>query len=429
MGLGKTIVALWWILAKRSERLPAIVICPAVAKYVWENEAAKHFDQEVVILEGRKATCPHSLQDADIIVINYDILDAWTDVLKALKPRAVVVDESQYIANRNANRTRRTFEVCRGVPYVLALSGTPMMNRPVDLWNTLNLLRPDVFRYFRNYATRYCGPRWAPYIGASGGWEYKGATHLNELNKIMRDTLLIRYRKQDVLTDLPPKIRQIIPCALSDRAEYKRAENWFLTWLREKHPKKMRGAEKAEALVRTGELLRLSARLKLRAVTEWINDRLEIEDKLVAFAKHTKMIEALKRRCNGKSVVINGSVSHAARRKRVKQFQNDPKTKIFLGNLRAAGVSIPLTAASIMAITELDWVPSVLLQAEDREHRIGQKGHVWIYYLVAQNTIEEKLCRTLVQKQENSNQVLDGGNGEMLNVFDSFLEEARRNGR
>ena len=175
MGLGKTLISLWW--AKRHDNsLPAVIVCPASVKYHWEQEA-KRVRLQSMVLEGRRSS---RLPDADLIILNYDILRYWFGRLREMKPQTIIADECQMVANQT-KRTRAFVKLCKGVPHVLGLSGTPLVNRPIELWTILHTIRPDAFKSRMTYAHRYCAPQLIPW-----GWKYQGATHTRELHRILK---------------------------------------------------------------------------------------------------------------------------------------------------------------------------------------------------------------------------------------------------
>lgn len=270
-----------------------------------------------------------------------------------------------------------------------------------------------------NYVAYGCGSKNCHPVKKPWGWEYKGASNLPELHKKLKDTMMIRRLKKDVLKELPDKTREIIPHTIQKFKRYKEAETDFIKWLSKRSLNKAKKAAKAEAVVKLGYLLRLAAKLKVPNVINWIDDFLESNDgKLVVFCKHKKVIEKLYDRYRDIAVMVDGSVTGHKRKLAVTQFQKSTKTKIFIGNIIAAGVGIDLWASSTCVFAELDWVPGNMSQAEDRLHRIGQKESVTIYYQIAKDTIEEKLCKILQQKQEILNATLDGG--RIKNDFDVF---------
>ncbi len=422
MGLGKTVISLWW-LQRHPESLPAVVICPASVKYHWEHEAITSVGIRASVLEGRKPKRSNP-SSSKIVIINYDILQGWLEWLREMKPQTIIIDECQFVSNPETIRAKATKLLCKRVPFIHALSGTPLVNRPIELQPTLNILCPKEkeFRSRWTYGCLYCTPE-----RIRGKWEFKGATKLKRLNYMLEETCMIRRRKADVLKELPPKVRNVLPIPLSNPSEYRRARIDFLTWLEMKDPTKVAAAKRAETLVKLGYLKRLAARLKLRYIVDWTNQFLaDSDEKLILFAVHQKMIDALKRQVKAESVIIDGRVVGRKRKLTVDQFQHDNRIRVLIGNIQAAGVGITLTAASTVAFTELAWRPADHTQAEDRIHRIGQKETSFIYYLVARGTIEEKLCEVIQEKQKVISAVLDGEElTEDLDVFDQLLNNLR----
>ncbi len=184
-----------------------------------------------------------------------------------------------------------------------------------------------------------------------------------------------------------------------------------------------------EALLKTGELKRLIAQLKLPLVMSWIDDFLASGDeKLIVFVVHTKIIDALCAHYKDICVKIDGSVSNANRQKAVDAFQHTKKCRLFFGNIQAAGTAITLTASCNVVFPELSWKPADHAQASDRAHRIGQDHHTFIHYLVARDTLESKWMKVLQDKQKTITSVLDGGTISDVQLFDSFLEALAREG-
>jgi len=421
MGLGKTLISLWWW-QRHPEAHPALVICPASAKWVWAHEAAQNIGIQPLVIEGTKAkNIGAERTKPDIVIINYDVLHHWVGQLQKFGFCSLFIDECHFTKSTSAKRTKAVRAVAKGIRYVIAISGTPLLQRPIELFPTLQMLRPSVFRSRWAYAHKYCNPRWTPW-----GWKYDGASRLPELHNLLQHTVMIRYRKQDVMPELPEKVRRVLPLPLSDESEYLEAKDSFLLWLGRRNPTRLRSAERSEALVQLGYLKRLAARLKLRAAVDWVNRWIESypTEKIVLFAVHRKAIEALQHRIKAKMVTVDGSITGRKRKTAVQQFQQDSRTKVFLGNIRATGTSITLTAATTVAFIELDWVPAVHTQAEDRIHRIGQREKSWIWYLVAAGTIEERLCKILEQKQRVVTSTLDGfGKADELDVYKQLLKQ------
>jgi len=424
MGLGKTAQALKYIY-DHPELRPVIIVCPATLKWVWETQAHQHYGLRATVLSGRKKPKTGLREQIPILIINYDILDAWKDYLIGLNPKIVVADEAHYIKTSNTRRTKALKALCKNVPHKIAISGTPLTNRPAELFSTLNILWPKEFHAFTPFAHRHCAPKWKPW-----GWDFRGASHLDELHAKLKKLGMIRRLKKDVLKFLPKKTNIVIPIEIQNRTEYNKALHDFINWLGEKSPSKASRASKAEELVKIGYLVRLAAALKMNSVFEWIDNFFEqSDDKLVAFCCHKKIVEMLRTRYKDKCVIITGATSQKKRKLAVENFQKNPKIKLFIGNIRAAGTGIDLFAANTCVFIETGFVPGDVSQASDRLHRIGQKKNVFIYFLTAINTIEESLCKILQAKQNTITHVLDGKRKRKEIKFDIYKQLLKTIGR
>lgn len=420
MGLGKTIQALSWIRRIPNHR-PVVVVTPASLKYVWQAEAALHFGMRTEVLEGHAKKGSHL--PGDVIILNYEILKSWLPLLLAAKPRCVILDEIHYVKSKGAQRTKASAILVKDVPSRLGLSGTPLTNRPIELWSVLRMIRPDIFPDEMKYAWRYCKPRYTPW-----GWTFDGADHLPELHRILREQCMIRRLKKDVLKELPDKTRRVIPVRLDSIVEYQKAANDFLGWLKAISPAAAMRAKKSQALVKIGYLLRLVAKLKLEQTGRWIEEFFVNHpgEKLVAFTMWTVVIDALKARFPD-AVIVDGRVTGRLRQESIRKFQSNKKVCLLLGNWKAAGVGLTMTAAANCAALDVPWTPGDLVQGEDRLHRIGQKKKVIIHYLMAMDTIEEKQIKILMKKSSILDAVLNGQTEEAdLDVFKELIRELTR---
>lgn len=433
MGLGKSVTALG-TLYRNPEWLPAVIICPAAVKYHWESEAIRHFGLRASVCEGESAPPPSEMDKAPAItVINSDILAPnkragkktkarpWIDYLIKLKPQTLIIDECQMLANRWSKRTRQIQKLAKKVPHILPMSGTPVMNSPVELFPIVSMLWPKEFGDWWTYAKRYCDPKLLPW-----GWQYSGATNLDELHARLQKLGLIR-RTESILS-LPERTTEIKLVKMKDPAQYEKAQLDFLGWVREKKPGKLRKVRRAEAVSKVGYLLRLAAQLKMRACVDWANDFLENNpgEKLVLFGYHTPVIKFLMQEVRAKSIAIDGSVTGRQREELIWQFQHDPQTRFCAAQLKAGGVGISLTAARTLGIVELWHNPAILKQAIKRVHRIGQTKPVNILYLVAEGSIEVKLCKLLEKKSKVANAIVDGDSeAEAWNLYEELLSELK----
>jgi SWI/SNF-related matrix-associated actin-dependent regulator of chromatin subfamily A-like protein 1 len=424
MGLGKSYQSIMYADLNVKHR-PIIVICLASLKWNWQHEFAHHFKIRAEVLDGGKPPKGKPVDIPKALIINYDILRKWQKWLKRLKPRLIIIDECHKIKNPKAQRTKATKQICKGVEKVICLGGTPLENRPIELWETLKLLRPDVFKSKRKFAFNFCGPKLTPW-----GWEYNGATNLDELNALLKRTCMIRRLKKDVMKELPPVARHIIPLNIVKRREYNEASDDLIKWLRKLSPGKALRASRAKQFVRAGYLKRLAAELKLPAVFDWVDNFLETsKDKIILFAVHKNIISKLKDKYGKQCLVIDGDVKKKDRHLILNRFKTDKTKRILIAQL-SISVGWNATAASTVAFVELDYVPALHEQGIARAHRIGQKGKCQAYFLVGRDTIEERLCRILREKMLVVTAVLDGGDiREDFSAFDQLISELRRKER
>ncbi|NLO88956.1 MAG: DEAD/DEAH box helicase family protein [Clostridia bacterium] len=433
MGLGKTVQALAFLQARKDLR-PALIVCPASLKLNWKRECEKFLEDcpenRVAVLSGRN---PGKVQ-AGILIINYDILDAWVDYLK---PKAVIGDEAHYIKNSKAARSKAFKKICRNAEAVILLTGTPLLNRPIEMFNLLNILAPHEFDNYIAFGKRYCSGYRREIVVRGGGkrliWDFSGRSNLDELNERLKSTVMIRRLKKDVLKDLPSKRIAVIPIEISNPETYIKVEEDFINWLEEKvregvyDGRRLSAALKAEAMVKIEYLKQIAAAGKFQSAVEWIRDFMESGEKLVVFAHHKEIINALAETFP-KSAVVAGDTKD--RMSQVDRFQNDPECRLFIGSIQAAGVGLTLTAASNVAFLEYPWRPADFDQCADRCHRIGQKSSVTVWCLVASieglSTIDEKILSILSQKRETAEAVLDGKAVRGKTVIDELVEKIKK---
>lgn len=408
MGLGKSLTALTW--AERHPKLrPVIIVCPASLKINWGREIQKWYPKRTFqLLEGRSTD---KIPKTDYIILNYDILHNWAKLLLTLRPPIIIFDEVHALKNKAARRTKAGVYLARKVPHIIALSGTPVINRPVEFFNILALLKPDMFDSWWKYVTRYCAPKRKRYGRGRTFLDTSGAANLEELNTKLLRHVMLRKLKSEVQKELPDKTRTVIPLPLTDRKEYVQALQQRMI----------------NPLQYFGELKRAAVRAKLPAVIEWIADVIE-DNKLVAFCHHHEIVDVLMTKFGKKAVRLTGKENLKQRQKAIDSFQTNPKVKLFVGNMQAAGVGINLTAADHCVFVELGWTPSVHDQAEDRLHRIGQKNTVNVYYLIASDTVEEDVMTLIDKKRTVITQIMDGKVPEDSTILTELLKLYKEKG-
>jgi SWI/SNF-related matrix-associated actin-dependent regulator 1 of chromatin subfamily A len=416
-GLGKTIEALATLQA--DEAFPAVVVCPANLKLNWLREVEAWLPGRTVRCLSGYGDGAGDAEEADVTIVNYDILGPRLGELLALSPRAVVIDEAHYCKNAGAKRTQAVQQLALGVPtdgIVLALSGTPVVNRPAELIAQLRILgRLEEFG-----------------SGAQFGTRFKGADAHRRLHWHLRARCFVRRLKRDVLPQLPAKTRAVVPIELDNQAEYRLAESDLLAWLRTQPldlgelDARVAAALRAERLVRLNALKLLAARGKLNAAMAWIHDFCSSGERLVVFARHREIQRAITARFPD-ALHILGEDSPARRDEALRAFQSEdaPGNQIIVCSMEVAGQGLTLTRSSNVAFLELDWTPAKHDQAEDRCHRIGQQDAVNAYYLLAADTVDETIATLLERKRSVIEAVTDGREEDEEALLDALVRELR----
>ncbi|MFT5687990.1 MAG: SWI/SNF-related matrix-associated actin-dependent regulator 1 of chromatin subfamily A [Planctomycetota bacterium] len=409
MGLGKTIEALGVINADLEVKR-VLVVCPASLKLNWQRECERW------LTRGLRAgvTKKKWPADVEVVITNYEVLGKWAKELKGVWD-LLIADECHFVKNRHAKRSKRLFAL--KAKRRLFLTGTPVLNRPMEIQTVAASLDPESFGNFWDFAKRYCDPKKGPY-----GWDFNGATNLEELHMRLRSTIMIRRTKADVLSDLPPKRRQVIELSAEGLSKVIKSESaaWRehkqrLDELRRKtRTDDGRGYSEQELQqlregvnAAFGELAKLrqaTALAKVPLVLEHLNSVLEETEKVVVFAHHRAVVKELAEAFGERAVTLTGGMSLNARQEAVDRFQDDDTVHVFVGSITAAGFGLTLTAASHVVFAELDWVPAHLSQAEDRTHRLGQDNSVLVQHLVLEDSIDARMVRTLIHKQR----IVDG---------------------
>ncbi len=415
MGLGKTTSTIIAALEAGSKKV--LIVCPASLKINWQREIANYSDRPVFIAEGKKFSTEH-----DFVIINYDILKNFHDSDPKKKDESlllqsgfdlVILDEAHMISNVQAQRTKIINSFAKKVDKVWLLTGTPMTSRPMNYYNLLNLIESPVAQNWKAYAIRYCqGFQFT--AGKRKVWNVMGASNLEELRDRTSKQILRRL-KEEVL-DLPDKIITPVYLRLKSK-EYEDLMGEYFDWY-DRNPD-----ESSSLTVQFSKLMKVRkviANEKTKQTIEFVENILEQGKKVIIFTNFTDTLQTIYQHFGKQAVYLDGSCSNAVRQQAVDSFQNDDKTRVFVGNLKAAGVGLTLTAAEVVIMNDLSFVPAEHAQAEDRAYRYGQKSNVLVYYPLFENTIEGAIYDILNRKKQIIRTVM--GDEQLENTGD-IVEE------
>lgn len=433
MGSGKSAMSIMALNHIRPKT--CLIVCPKSLKLNWFKELGMWLagNKMIDILKDRWR--PYT----EIGIIHYDALHKLEEDIKAMTWDMLICDEAHVCRNSGTKRSRLVMSI--RAERKLYLTGTPIVNRPKELWPLIHSLDPNRWASFTHFAERYCKDEadedYQPTIAELAGkkkktfGQYNGAANLEELQNILRGTIMIRRLKAQILPQLPKKIRQIVELepegniakAIAEGVkEYKRIEEKVesLTAIVEKLKRggdedAYRGAVmslKDAQLEQFSVLARQrveSARMKLPYVIQYLEELLEdTDEKFIVFGHHKEMLGALYERFETVSVRITGDVtSDQKRQDAVDRFQTDPSVRFFFGQFVAAGVGITLTASSNVIFAEMDWVPGNISQAEDRANRIGAVKTTFVMHIVLQGSIDAYIMKRVVEKQEVIERAMD----------------------
>ena len=460
MGLGKTVQAIATIC--HTNAFPCLVVCPVSLQLNWIREIEKWAVGKRVSGEAEES--------ADFLVIPYSQIVKHENLLKkGTRWASMVCDESHYLKNSKAQRTKAVKSISKDIPDIYLLSGTPIVNRPAEFISQLQILRRlNELGGWRHFTERYCDAKQERF-----GLNISGASNLTELNSRLRKMCYIRRFKKDVLKELPSKQRSVIPVNIANRKAYEMAhksvrkeleklrasckaftndvmatvmsataeeikKEWADKFPDENIPKHENRARlkrelnarlvRREVMVENCEAILLLNRLKtlamqghLGAAFEWIEDFLDSGEKLVIFCDHIEAQQRVYEKFATRSTAIMASMDAERRQRSVDKFQNDKNVRAIICSLGAGGVGFTMTASSNVLFIEQGWTPAVHDQAEDRTHRIGQEDAVMAYYMLGKDTIDEDIYELIEKKRRIVSAASDGDAGGTDSMVSDLL--------
>jgi SWI/SNF-related matrix-associated actin-dependent regulator 1 of chromatin subfamily A len=407
MGLGKSIQSI--IAALESGAKKILVVCPSSTKINWEREI-NVFCNETAIVDGKK------WKEAKFTIINFDILKNFHS-LKDKKNLDVelnrelananfdlaIIDEAHYLKNNDSIRGKIMVELAtkHSINKVWLLTGTPVANRPMDFFNLLKIIKSPIAENWKHYAVRYCEGKQFFRTLKNGTkkqiWLTDGASNLEELASKTKN-IILRRLKTEVL-DMPDKVVTPMHQQLDKKGwgEYDRLWDEYVT-NRILEDKKTN--EEQKSLVELILLRRFIAAQAIPYTIEMAENAIELGRKVIIFTSFTEELEILQNHFGKIAVKHNGPMTTTQKQKSVDAFQENAKIKVFIGNIKSAGVGITLTDGTVVIFNSFDWVPGSNEQAEDRAFRIGQKNDVNVYYQLFDNTISTRMWEMLNNKKD-----------------------------
>ena len=411
MGLGKTTSTI--IAALETGAKKVLIICPASLKINWQREIENYSQRTTSIIEGKK------WDDADFVIINYDIIknfhdDKKKDVSTIINSKfdLVIVDEAHYIQNSQAQRTKLINDIGKKVDRVWLLTGTPITSRPINYYNLLNLIDSPVAQNWMAFVKRYCNG-FQFQAGRRKIWNVSGASNLEELRD-RTAPLVLRRLKENVL-DLPEKIITPVYLRLKSK-EYEELMGEYYDW----YDKSGESDSLTLQFTKLTKVRQVIADEKTKATIELCENIIEQGKKVIVFTNFTKSLELILEHFGKKAVRLDGQMSQKERQLSVDRFQTEDDIMVFVGNIKAAGVGITLTAAEAVVMNDLSFLPSDHSQAEDRSYRYGQKNNVLVYYPIFDNTVEG-IIYDILKKKKNIFETIMGDNANSMDSVEEIM--------
>ena len=436
MGVGKTVQALGIALLYKEE-WPILIICPSSLKFVWRDEILKwipDINDDKINIQIFKSSKDDFKCGVKIYIMSYDLTIKLEKKIIEKNFKFIIADEAHYLKSPDAKRTKCLMPIIKKSKRVILITGTPILAKPVELYPLLNMLRPDLFHSFSTFGNRYCDPKRNFF-----GMDWTGSSHPKELNFILKH-IMIRRLKKDVMNQLPPKkrqkieiqtdskiIKQITAINLSSEKimeKFNELNNTSINPNLVSYVNDEAIEDGNDNLVNLfNKVYKLSAEAKASGVKEYIHYLIDNKCKFLIFAHHIVMLDAIEeevKKLKVDYIRIDGKVKLEKRQEYVQKYQKDETCLVAILSITACYTGITLTAASTVVFSELHMTPAVMIQAEDRAHRIGQEHEcVNIHYLYGPDTIDEVLFKMLNQKQNIFSNTLDNmvKNMEVKNTY------------
>lgn len=388
MGLGKTIQAIC-LSSYYKDEWPLLVVTPSSVRFAWAQQIQRWLPsldpQEIFVpTTGKNITSTYRVN-----IFSYDLMAKKVEHLKKQHFQVIIMDECHLLKNFKTARCKAALPLLQNSHRVILLSGTPALSRPSELYTSIQAVCPFLVK-FHDFGVRYCDGKKMHF-----GWDFSGSSNMNELQLILEEKIMIRRLKKDVLKQLPDKMRQMVvldPSSIKINKEMK-------TDCKAMNIKGLKGMERRGILL---EYFHHTGTAKIPAIRDYVVDLIETDKKFLIFAHHQEVLDAIedvvKAKLKQHYIRIDGKTSAEQRTYFCKKFQENDDYRVAVLSIVAANAGLNLSAANLVVFGELFWNPGILVQAEDRVHRIGQQDMVTVQYLVSNGTADDHIW-PLVQKK------------------------------
>lgn len=424
-GLGKTKESIDITVSKKDELNKVLVVCGVNSvRFNWAQEISIHSDEKSIILGNEHdvlSDLERWLNDDTTYfgIINIEklrkteIISKISEYIKSQKIGGVIVDEVHKIKNPKTQQGKAVANNLRDAKFKIGLTGTPITNNPLDLWNILNWLGATRDNYFA-FRNKYV---------ILGGWEGKqvmGFKNLDNLNADLQQ-IMLRRTKNDVI-DLPPKIykNEYIELSAQEKKEYKEQQN-HISMIIKKIEDENGDIKEKEVPNILGLLIRLreatsginsSVKSKIERLVElYTEEYLPLKRKIIVFTNFTETVkDVVDSLAEYNPLFVTGNVPLEERQQKVNIFQSSSEHNIIVGTIGAMGTGLTLNKASAVIFIDKSYSYADNLQAEDRAHRIGTEHSVNVISLIAKNTIDENIESILANKKEYFDKTVNSNN-------------------
>lgn len=422
MGLGKSMSSIYASLFMDDFQRILIVTIKSL-KYNFAKEINRITD-DVAIIDNKW------IDEGKFVIVHYEQLKKYEQEIKDSGFNIIIMDEVHKIRNPKAGRTKAAVSIINYLrPLKLwFLTGTPLDNRPYDYYYLLKMIGHPIAKDWRRFVERYCDG----HVNQWGQWEISGASNLTELHKLTQDVILRRL-KTDLDIDLPGKTRKPIFLKLSNKKGYDKVIEKY----REEKFEKLKEEVGYKGKMENVDVQKMTQLILWRqfCALEKVNDgslidlidaKLEEDDtnKIIVFTNFTAVVDAVKEKYGDICFAIDGRIKDPKDRLRIIDEFNDSKTvRVIVLNMKVGGTGLNIQGANKVIVNDMDWVPSTMLQAEDRAWRIGQLRDVEVIYPIYDDTVEVMLYKLVEEKMRIITSVVDGQQKEYFKDTDDIFEK------